>query len=91
MWYRGHTQATARTSKEARRLRRETVLNADLIESKRRLIEILKSDADALDELANASHDPERSKYRSLAEEGRSEAREEGAKLETLENQDSPN
>jgi hypothetical protein len=59
-------------------------LNVRLIESSKRLVEMLKSHADNLDQLADTSDEPERSYYRSRAQAARSDANNEEAKLKAL-------
>ena len=59
-------------------------MNVRLIESSKRLVEMLKSHADNLDHLADTSDEPERSYYRSRAQAARSDADNEEAKLTAL-------
>ena len=60
-------------------------MNPRLIGSTKRLVALLKSHADDLDQLADASDEPERSEYRRKAEVSRSDARDAEMKLEGLE------
>jgi hypothetical protein len=57
-------------------------VNVRLIESSKRLVEMLKSHADNPDQLADTSDEPERSYYRSRAQAARAESEE--AKLKAL-------